>query len=395
MRIEPEHIVSRMRTLLARIIIQLSSSLFLLLKKTDLFFVKNDDVLICSPSITPKQLNEIKKRLSFYAPALSARQLLISNRLTFRYIFSDMVILLFSGQESNSCWIFLLLRMRKWTYDIDFRTNHMDGWRWCALAQDFSPPPPSALQRFHACVSDLKKLALQKCYIFGTGPSLEEAGGRDWSDGYRVVCNTIVRDKALWNHIKPHFIVAGDAIYHFGHTEFARRFRADLIKRLQETDTYFVYPAQFHAIVGRDLHQFANRLIPIPIGSHHRMHIDLTKTFQLPQLGNVLRLLLLPLGCTLSKNVYLWGFDGRAPDDKLFWSNSDKHSYPELMPTLCEAHPAFFSYYVPKAKPDSYVAYFHGDALDKSMLDAEHDGYAFIMMHKSWTQTLQKRFTEE
>ena len=99
----------------------------------------------------------------------------------------------------------------------------------------------------------------------------------------------------------------------------------------------------------------------------------------------------MPLACSLSKSVWLWGFDGRAPDDKLFWANSSKHSYPELLPELQQEHPAFFRTFVPKDKENSYVTAVHGDELDRRLIDAERDGYEFVMMHASWTHTLNKR----
>jgi len=108
----------------------------------------------------------------------------------------------------------------------------------------------------------------------------------------------------------------------------------------------------------------------------------------------VLNLLLLPLGCTLSKNVFLWGFDGRAPNDQLFWANSAKHSYPELMDTLRAAHPSFFEHFVPADKPTQYVRKVHGDQLDECLSQSERDGWSFVMMHKSWTPTLQKRYRD-
>ena len=162
-------------------------------------------------------------------------------------------------------------------------------------------------------VEDLKRKQLNKSYIFGTGPPLEKARRQDWSDGYRIVCNTIVRDPDIWNYINPHFIVAGDAIYHFGHTSFAKAFRKDLSKRLASTDTLFIYPDLFHQFISREFEHLSDKLVPGPMGNHQKINVDLTKEFFLPGLGNVLGLLLLPLGCTLSKRVCLFGFDGRAP----------------------------------------------------------------------------------
>jgi hypothetical protein len=233
---------------------------------------------------------------------------------------------------------------------------------------------------------------LRVSYVFGTGASLERAGARNWSDGYRIVCNTIVRDAALWHHIKPHIIVAGDAIYHFGHTAFAHAFRRDLEARMYESDTLFVYPAIFDPVVRAQLApEIHARCIPMPLGGGKRVHSDLTETFELPAFGNVLLLLLLPLACTLSRTVCLWGFDGRAPTDKYFWTNSSQHTYGEHFNTLLEAHPAFFDHYVPKSDPNKYVRTVHGDVLETGLQAAEAEGWEFRMLHESWTGALAKR----
>ena len=211
-------------------------------------------------------------------------------------------------------------------------------------------------KRFVKRVKSLQQESLDKCYVFGTGPSLEKAINRDWSDGYRVVCNTIVRDQELWNHINPHFIVAGDTIYHFGFTQFAKAFRQDLAKRLDESQAMFIYPAVFHNLVKREFKDFSDRLIPIPINSHNkRIHTDLTGHFYLPDLGNILPLVLLPVACTMSKK------DG-------------------------------FNHHLSKCDKNKYVKSVHGDILDEKLIDAERDGWQFIMLHKSWTPTFQKRY---
>ena len=77
--------------------------------------------------------------------------------------------------------------------------------------------------------------------------------------------------------------------------------------------------------------------------------------------------LLLPIATSLSKNVFLWGFDGRAPNATNFWVTSNNHSYPELMDGLRDAHPAFFNYYLPKGREGEYVTEVHGDLLDMNL----------------------------
>jgi hypothetical protein len=351
-------------------------------------------VFIVATQQTPiEQINEIKKRCAFYIPDLSVEILNIGKHQSIspKIAYSTVPLLVFSNTRIKPLWIYRYKGM----FNVNYLQNYYDGWEWHHLLTYVSEQKDGYLldskNRFVKRVQELKKNPLSKCYIFGTGPSLEKAINRDWSDGYRVVCNTIVRDQKLWKHLEPHFIVAGDAIYHFGCTTFAKTFRKDLAKRLSESNTMFLYPAIFHELVIREFSHFAEQLIPVPWKNHPNINVDLTRQFELPRLGNVLNLLLLPLGCSLSKEVNLFGFDGRAPKDKLFWSNSNKHNYPELMTTLQTAHPAFFEHYVDKSDPQKYVKSFQGDLLDQKMSEAENEGWKFVMLHKSWTPTLQKR----
>lgn len=363
------------------------NNIFLAWQKANL---NKKNILLVGSNLSPEDESDIKNRLIFYCPGTS-----LATSSSFWAYFSRKPVLL------SGCTHLINPRMdgiRAGIFNIDSHTNHADGWVWSDLAvlcSGKSMDPVLTKKIFSKRIELLKKEKLSKCYLFGTGPSLGKADTRDWSDGYRVVCNTIVRNKSLWNHIDPHFIVAGDAIYHFGHTSFAKTFRQDLALRLAETDTYFLYPDLFDPIIQRELNEFSERLIPIPVRSRNQLDQDLTVTFTLPGLDNVLPLLLLPVGCTLSNNIFLWGFDGRAPDDTLFWSNSVTESYPELLDELKKAHPAFFDHFVPREDPYKYVKDVHGDILENCLTAAEKNGFHFTMMHHSWTPVLQKRVNNE
>jgi hypothetical protein len=350
-------------------------------------------IVLVPPGQDAKARELLLERLAFYG-GLSADDVEFTTTLTSGMLLSSRRI----ARADATAGPTALLDWRRGTFNVDAEANPHDGWAWWDFARHDEPASEvekSAAARLRDEIVRLRGLGLGKAYLFGTGTSLEKADQRDWSDGYRIACNTVVRDRDMWHHLDPHFLVAGDAIYHFGDSAFARAFRADLKLRLAEGRTFFVYPAQFTQLVERELGEFADRLVPVPVGTHRRLNVDLSREFALPGVGNVLNLLLLPLGCTLSQDVYLWGFDGRAPDDKLFWSNSPRHSYPELMPTLLERHPAFFRHYVPVEKPTTYVQNYHGDALDLALQAAEAQGWRFTMLHKSWTPTLQKRFKPE
>ena len=285
-------------------------------------------------------------------------------------------------------------------FDINHQTNHDDGWAWLE-AVNYQLPSSVIDAQLRASLNNWSSLRNQlsnklendlTVNAFGTGPSLAKAIDRHWEGAINIVCNTIVKDKELFDHIRPDIIVAGDAIYHFGFTQFAIQFRKDLLQRLTESQTYFVYPALFHSVIIREFGTVKERLIPIPSGKRKTIHPGLETAFSLPNLGNVLNLLLLPLSISFGRNIKLWGFDGRAPSDKLFWSNSSKHSYPELIDSLKDAHPAFFSFFVPQGKEKDYVKNYHGDQLDRELIALEKLGYSIEILHDTWTPTLRRRF---
>jgi hypothetical protein len=293
-----------------------------------------------------------------------------------------------------------LVRKLRWFADLDYDANPADGMALMDFGTALRGGTRQRIRTSHRIfmrhVDQLKLAGNRPVYLFGTGPSLQLAANRSFSDGIVVVCNTIVRDAELWHHLNPDILTAGDAIYHFGHTPHARAFRADALRRLVESRgrTAFVYPLQFDVIVRPEFREVESLLVPIPWGGHTDITVDLIERFRLPGVGNVLNVLLLPLGCTLSSDVRLWGFDGRAPSDSGFWANSDRHSYPELMQSIRDAHPAFFASMTPAGNEIQYVNEVHGDWLDDRLSEAEERGFSFQMLHRSWTPTLQKRYRE-
>ena len=347
---------------------------------------------LVAPDASALQIDEIKRRAAFYFSPAQTNTLAIHPTFSSTLALDASPVLLFGAGDARQ---HPMAKLHGGVFDIDWRANPSDGWNWidaAAWAAGHVPDIAASVRRLDQLRSRVQTEGLPRCYLFGTGPSLGAAQQRDWSDGIRVVCNTIVRDAKLWHHIRPHAVVAGDGIYHFGFTEFARAFRRDLRARLEESPSVpFIYPSQFDLVVRRDLAGLENQLIALPVGTRATVHDCFDGRFELPGLGNVLSLLLLPLGCALSKRVGLWGFDGRAPADRLFWANSTGHSYTELLSTLQAAHPAFFDHHVPKDDPEKYLRAVHGDVLDHALQQAEQAGWQFEMLHPTWTKTLAQR----
>lgn len=332
----------------------------------------------------------VQERLDFFFAPTKIRVESISARSLKPLLYHGPVLVRGAAKEDTPA----LVRMTGRVVDVEETRCFVEAWNWhTGLEHLLGRADKRRARAIYDGWKNSLPRDLKRAYIFGTGPSLAKAIERDWSDGIRIVCNTIVRDQELWHHIDPHAIVAGDGLYHFGVTDFARSFRKDLALRLSESPrTIFIYPAMFDVLVRREFSQFRDRLVPVPPGQSIALHKTLAADFKLPNLGNVLNLLLLPVACSVRTDVGLWGFDGRAPADKLFWSNSGKHSYPELMDTLRKASPAFFDVMVPKDDPEKYVRSVHGDVLAHALTLAEADGYRFEMLHETWTPALQKYY---
>lgn len=357
--------------------------------------IRRPDILLVTGSASPAKTQEVENRLNYLFEhldkPLSVQR--VRSASPADYLRFSAVAVVDSAAVPAA-----VRRHVSWVADLDYETNPADGWSLmdlgAAVGARRTAGPGSARRVFVERVHAIQSQSPRPAYIFGTGPSLQLARERSFADGTTVVCNTIVRDPDLWHHLSPAFLTAGDAIYHFGHTPHARAFRADALRRLLESGgrTLFVYPAMFDAVVRSEFREIEPLLVPVPWGTHTDLTVDLTETFAIPRLGNVLNNLLLPLGCTLSTDVRLWGFDGRAPSDVGFWGNSDRHAYPELMQSIRDAHPAFFSELTPKGNEVQYVNQVHGDLLDERLTEAEGRGFSFQMLHHSWTPTLQKRF---
>lgn len=345
--------------------------------------------LLISKDISPEYLSNIQSRFEYYCPGKN-----LNWSCKYSSLITSKRTLLFGNSFKNPLLMWIIRIFFRNIYYVDFRNNPSDGWEWIRLLNNNILDNDLSLlskDRFSESLDAVMSENLNKCYLFGTGPSLENALKHDFSDGYRVVCNTIGKDKELWDHLSPHFIVAGDPIYHFGHTQYAKSFRSDLLDRLMDSSTYFMYPQEYHPIVSREFGCVSDKLLPIPIERSLLFNSDLRGTYSLPWLDNVFGMMLLPLGCTLSSTIYLWGFDGRAPKDKLFWSTSSKHNYEEYMVELRNAHPKFYDARVPIDNPAKYFRNTFGDQLDNILTQAESSGYQFIMMHPSWTPCFQKR----
>jgi len=267
-----------------------------------------------------------------------------------------------------------------------------EGWSWAGVCASFQSAAArgaqaaTAQREFDAYVARLPRY--DRCYLFGTGPSLDQAAERRFDDGYRVVCNTVVRNRPLLDHIAPHFIVAADAIYHYGNNRHAAAFRADLVRALCEREMRLLVPDTFYPLLASHHPEIVPKVIPVRTDLDG-VHLDMKRCLAYSNLPNILNGLMLPLASSLAAEVFLLGFDGRGPGAPAFWANSAANSYPELKDTIKAAHPEFFR----GIDYDRYAAE-QSDAAERVMAEGERLGKRYTCLNRTFIPALRARMLQ-
>lgn len=197
--------------------------------------------------------------------------------------------------------------------------------------------------RFLNYVDGLEKFRYARAYVFGTGPTLEEAYDFDFSDGFRLVCNSIVANPKLLNHIQPHFIAAIDEVSHLGISRYAEKFRADLVEVLRSRNMLFVTIAQNGFILVANHPELRNKTVLIPCQTMPPNY-NLLQDFRLPGFVSVLSSTMLPIATTLAKDIRFLGCDGKSKvrNNEDFWAHGKEAQYQvELVNSGHLCHPTF------------------------------------------------------
>lgn len=198
-------------------------------------------------------------------------------------------------------------------------------------------------QKFCEASEYLGRVDYKAACVFGTGPSIDEVFQFDFSDCISIVCNSIVQNEKLLEHIQPKFICAGDVVSHFGVSKYAEQFRADLLSVLEERDVYFFTTADFGYLFL--LNHPEARKKTILVGQKLDLpNFDLRKKFALPMLASTLNIHMLPLASSFSPNIFVLGCDGKSPkkeENEDFWAHSRSAQYHQLVETGHQCHPTF------------------------------------------------------
>jgi len=224
--------------------------------------------------------------------------------------------------------------------------------------------------------------------IFGTGPTLEDVDLETFENCNVIVTNSMVKRFAFIKKTRPVAIIASDPIFHAGCSQYAAKFRKMLVRAMDATDAYFVHPMRdvgvYTHVLPPRLH---DRMIAVPVLPADAPNLELDRRYWVKAVPNVMTQFLLPLSATVSKRIYMAGFDGRPREDNsYFWPHSAKDQINEEMDSIRDAHPSFFNV--------SYSDYYEGHIKDVEVyLDAvERKGVECISLTPSYVPAVAARY---
>lgn len=261
----------------------------------------------------------------------------------------------------------------------------------------------------------------KKAFIFGTGPSLEKkALDFDYSEGFRLVCNTIVNNKTLMDHIDPHVLVFGDAQHHLGPSIYAETFRQAAINAAKSSQCYLLtknyavplllahYPELKDKIIGIEApsvwdlspREIIRMVITKPWeipwfdkipGHNERFNFPTLDKFYIRTAGSVLPSYMIPLASSLCNEIYILGADGRdpngrKPDETYIWSYSSSCQFEDLKETTFKTHPSYF-----RDRPYTEVFDIYSEIFEELLKYGESLGRKYFSLAPSYIPSLAKR----
>jgi len=230
-------------------------------------------------------------------------------------------------------------------------------------------------------------------YVFATGPSLDRAFDYEFSEeALSVICNSIVRNDDLLEHLDPDVLTFADPVFHFGPSEYAVRFREDAVRAIREYDLIAVVPEPCRGLLVGHYPGLVDSVVGVrSVYDDETFQFPTTEKLEVMGTDNIMTKFMLPVASALTDHVRIVGADGRKEDESYFWEHSDIGQYDdELMNTTFKTHPAFF-------RDRVYTDYYeeHVEMLTEMIEVGERKGINYESITRSYIPCLDKRTISE
>ncbi|MDP6376714.1 MAG: hypothetical protein QF921_12580 [Pseudomonadales bacterium] len=272
-------------------------------------------------------------------------------------------------------------------YDVD-RSDRTEGAGYIDVTHRFARNDESVIERSRALFGEAAQewRALERAYLFCSGPEIRKWQSYDFAEGINIYCNSVINDTDLSRAVPPDLEVFGDPIFHFGCSAYANEFRNKLMRSQARYGYKCVIPIKYYNLFVYWQPYMQPHTVALPFKTMEQPNLDLLDEFSLSVTDNILTFLMLPIATTLASEVYLLGCDGRPlEDNKYFWNHNEKTQFADKMEVIQRVHASFFT-----VDYDDYYQR-HCDNVETYLSLAEQTGIRFAALTPSFIPALEQR----
>lgn len=233
----------------------------------------------------------------------------------------------------------------------------------------------------------------ESAYCFVTGPSFDSFKNFEFKKEktLNIICNSICKNVEFLEYIEsPHIMCFADAVFHFGNSDYAQQFRADVAALFEKYKCFIVLPDTALPLFYYNYPQMRPYLIGIESTYKGRFNIPSENQLWHFNTGNVLSFLMLPIASALVNDIRIFGADGRENNETYFWKHSTTAQYTGLMATAFEEHPSFF-------RDRDYTDYYdtHCESLRRLIEFGENKNKVYSCITPSFIPALKDRYDKK
>ncbi len=220
-------------------------------------------------------------------------------------------------------------------------------------------------------------------YVFGTGPSLEQAWDMEFKPSIKIICNSIIKNPDLIEKIGADIFVFSDPLW-VSYTRLGEEFRTSLLAFLENKQRYCIVPEYYVPLLLAYYPEIKEQLIGIPVTSS-TFNIPSVQSFTVKQTYNVMTRLGLTAASALAKSVYILGCDGIPITEDREWEHS-KSAPVDVEDEVYTAHASFFREHDPRAYCER-----HYRLMEELLIYGERRGITYRSLAPSYIPALASR----
>jgi len=233
----------------------------------------------------------------------------------------------------------------------------------------------------------LKNISKKQAFCFTSGPSFDSYKSFNFpKNSLNIICNSIVSNTKFLKYIKNvDLITFSDPTFYFSSSQYSVKFREDLLKVIENSDTYIAVPQKNVPLLVFHYPKIENRVIGIKMSFNY--NFPNLGNLYVKSNGNILTQYMIPIASSLCDTIFIMGADGRKANENYFWKHSKNAQYSQLMESVFLFHPSCFR---DRVYSDYYTK--HCEDLEKLILYGESLGKVYFSITKSYIKALAKRY---